>query len=107
MLKFLTIGYGDNDGYSQTPAAVRATAHAQDARLVAEGAIMGLAGSPVQVRNPEDSGVETTEGPFLSSDLPIAGFAIIDAESLEEAIKKMSGVPCSVAHGVVEIWPIC
>ena len=106
MPKFLTIGYGDTEGYERTPETVRATAHEEDARLVSEGAIMGIAGSPVQVRNPEGAGVKTTDGPYMSSILPIAGFAIIEAANLEEAIKKVSGVPCSVAHGVVEVWPI-
>ncbi len=33
----------------------------------------------MQVRNPDAAGVETREGPFTYSDLPIAGFAIIEA----------------------------
>lgn len=106
MPKFLTIGYGDRDGYERTPETILITAHEQDARLVAGGAVMGVAGPPVQVRNPEAGGVETCEGPFMSSALPVAGFALIEAENLEDAISKVSGVPCAVAHGVVEIWPI-
>ncbi len=106
MPKFLTIGYGDRDGYDQTPEAIRTAAHERDAQLVAEGAVVGIAGPPVQVRNPEASGVETREGQFMVTDLPVAGFAIIEAASLEDAIKKVSGVPCAVAHGVVEVWPI-
>ena len=106
MPKFLTIGYGDRDGYDRTPAAIRTAAHEQDAQLVAEGALVGVAGSPVQVRNPEASGVRTRQGQFMVADLPVAGFAIIEAASLEDAIERVSGVPCAVAHGVVEIWPI-
>ncbi|WP_306121075.1 MULTISPECIES: YciI family protein [unclassified Roseitalea] len=106
MPRYLTIGYGDRAGYEQTPESVRTAAHEQDTRLVAEGAVMGVAGSPVQVRNPDASGLETKEGPFMSSKLPVAGFALIEAESLEDAIEKVSIVPCAVAHGVVEIWPI-
>lgn len=106
MPKYLTIGYGNRAGYERTSEAVRTAAHEQDARLVAEGAVMGVAGSPVQVRNPEASGAEITNGPFMSADLPVAGFALIEAESLEDAIRKVSDVPCAVAHGVVEVWPI-
>jgi hypothetical protein len=25
---------------------------------------------------------------------------------MEDAIRKISGVPCAVAHGVVEVWPL-
>lgn len=106
MPKFITIGYGDQDGYDRTPQAVREAAHAQDARLVSEGALVGIAGAPVQVRNPDACGVTTREGAFMSSDLPIAGFAVIEAATLEEAIEKVSQVPCAVAHGVVEVWPL-
>jgi len=106
MPKFLTIGYGDREGYDRTPEAVRAAAHEQDAKLVEDGAIMGVAGAPVQVRNPEAISVETQTGQFMKLDFPVAGFAIIEADSIEDVIEKVSGVPCAVAHGVVEVWPM-
>ena len=106
MPKFITIGYGDRAGYDRTPQAVRDAAHAQDAKLVSEGALIGIAGTPVQVRNADATGLETREGQFMSSDLPVAGFAVIEAADLAEAIQKVSHVPCAVAHGVVEVWPL-
>lgn len=106
MPKFLTIGYGERAGYDRTPLAIRNEAHNQDAKLAADGAIIGIAGSPVQVRNPEATGVKTKKGQYLASELPVAGFALIDAADIEEAVEKVSGVPCAVAHGIVEIWPI-
>ncbi|MEZ5935363.1 MAG: YciI family protein [Alphaproteobacteria bacterium] len=106
MSKFITIGYGDRAGYDRTPEPVRTAAHAQDAKLVAEGALIGIAGTPVQVRNPDAAGLETQDGPFMSSTLPVAGFAVVEAASLEDAIEKVSHVPCAVAHGVVEVWPL-
>ncbi|QIE46711.1 transcription initiation protein [Pseudohalocynthiibacter aestuariivivens] len=106
MPKFITIGYGDQAGYDRTPQDVRDAAHAQDTRLVSKGALVGIACAPVQVRNPDATGVETRDGPFMSADLPVAGFAVIEAASLEDAIEKVSQVPCAVAHGVVEVWPL-
>jgi len=106
MPKFITIGYGDEAGYQRTAPALRDGAHAQDDRLKRGGALVGVAGTPVQVRNPDAKGVETQIGPFLSSPLPIAGFAVIEAATLAEAITMVSGVPCAVAHGVVEVWPL-
>jgi hypothetical protein len=67
---------------------------------------MGIAGQPVQVRNRDGAGVGTTDGPFMRSDLPIAGFAVIEASTLEEAVSLVSNTPCAVAHGVVEVWPM-
>ena len=106
MPRFITIGYGDRTGYDRTPQPVRDAAHAQDAKLAAEGALIGIAGAPVQVRNPSAAGLETREGPFMASALPVAGFAVIEAADLAEAIEKVSQVPCAVAHGVVEVWPL-
>jgi hypothetical protein len=105
MPRFLTIGYGDRAGYEQTDAQVRDAAHAHDARLRGEGALMGIAGLPVQVRNHDAAEVRTTDGPFMSSGLPVAGFAVIEAASLERAIDIASRTPCAVAQGVVEVWP--
>ncbi len=106
MPKFVTIGYGDQKGYDRTPRPIRDAAHKHDERLVSAGVLMGIAGAPVQVRNPEDRGVKTSVGPYLRSDLPVAGFAIIEAASIEAAIELVSKSPCAVAHGVVEIWPL-
>ncbi len=106
MPKFVTIGYGDQKGYDATPKAVRDAAHAHDAELVRGGVVMSVAGGPVQVRNPEATGVQTTQGAFMSSDLPVAGFAIIEAQDMDEAVRLVSQSPCAVAHGVVEVWPL-
>lgn len=106
MPKFVTIGYGDREGYDRTPAAVREAAHAHDAKLRKDGALMGVAGAPVQVRNADALQIETANGPFMASSLPVAGFAIIEAATLAEAIAMVARTPCAVAHGVVEVWPL-
>jgi len=106
MPTFITIGYGDRAGYDRTPQPVRDAAHANDAALMAGGALIGRAGDCVQVRNPQDTGVVRTDGAFMHSDLPIAGFAVIEAPSLEEAVRLVSKSPCAVAHGVIEVWPV-
>lgn len=106
MPKFVTIGYGDQAGYDRTAQSVRSAAHAHDAELRASGVLMGVAGDPVQVRNPDAGGVTTTAGPYLTSPLPVAGFAVIEAADLAEAVELASRAPCAVAHGVVEVWPL-
>jgi hypothetical protein len=103
---FITIGYGDRAGYDATPPAVRDAAHAHDEALKARGVRMGVAGTPVQVRNTDAAGVETAQGPFLAAALPVAGFAVIEAADLDEAIALVARAPCAVARGVVEVWPL-
>ncbi|MBW8697987.1 hypothetical protein MBT84_00240 [Streptomyces sp. MBT84] len=106
MAKFVTIGYGDQDGYDRTHAAVRNEAHAHDARLLEAGTVLGIAGTPVQVRNHDGAGMTVEPGSFLSSTLPVAGFGIIEAATIEEVVELASKTPCAVAHGVVEVWPL-
>ena len=106
MPRFVTIGYGDRAGYDRTNPAVRDAAHANDAELKRRGALIGIAGAPVQVRNPEARGIETENAPFMSAPLRIAGFAIIEAADMAEAIRMVSTSPCAVAHGTIEVWPL-
>jgi hypothetical protein len=104
--RFITIGYGDQAGYDRTDPAVREAAHAHDAVLAARGAERGIAGQPVQVRNHGGAGTVTQGGPFMTSSLPVAGFAVIEAATLAEAVELVSQTPCAVAQGVVEVWPL-
>ena len=104
--KYVTIGYGDQAGYGRTASEVLAAAHGNDDDLKRRGALVGVAGPPVQVRNPDGAGVQTEYSAFMSAPLPIAGFAVFEAANLAEAIKLVSRSPCAVAHGVVEVWPL-
>ncbi|WP_254126934.1 YciI family protein [Aquihabitans sp. G128] len=106
MAKFLTTGYGDQAGYDRTDQAVRDAAHAHDDRLRAAGATIAIARTPVQVRNHDAAGITLTEGAYMVSDLPIAGFAIIEAPTFEDAVELVAHTPCAVAQGVVEVWPL-
>ncbi len=106
MPHFITIGYGDRTGYDRTPEAVRQASHDHDAALVAKGAVMGIAGKPMQVRNPEGVGLQVQPGPYLSAGLPVAGFGLIKAPDLDAAIVLVAQSPCAVAHGVIEVWPL-
>ncbi len=77
-----------------------------DEVLQKSGALMGIAGRPVQVRNHDAVHVQAKDGPYMASQLPVAGFAVIEAPNMAEAIKMVSQTPCAVAYGVVEVWPL-
>jgi hypothetical protein len=106
MAKFITIGYGDEGGYERTTPELRDAAHAHDARLQAAGVLMAIAGAPVQVRNTNAEGIATVPKAYMRSDLPVAGFAVIEADTIDDAIALVAPTPCAVAHGVVEVWPL-
>jgi hypothetical protein len=103
---FITIGYGDEAGYERTTTQAKHAAHVHDAWLVERGAIVGIVGSPIQVRNHQNRGTRTDKGAYLKSDLPIAGFSLIEASTREEAVELVAKTPCAVAYGVVEVWPL-
>jgi hypothetical protein len=63
MPKFITIGCGDRQRYDGTPQILRDAAHAHDEALQQSGALIGIAGRPVQVRNHASEGVQTVDGP--------------------------------------------
>jgi len=67
MPKFVTIGYGDEAGCKQISPDLRIVAHAHDNRLKHMGALIGIAESPVQVRNPDARGVEVRESAYRST----------------------------------------
>ncbi|MGL4746092.1 MAG: hypothetical protein ACRCXL_17130 [Dermatophilaceae bacterium] len=106
MARFLTIGYGDRAGYDRTSDDLRTAAHDHDAGLVAAGAAVGRMRDPVQVRNHQGRDVTTETSSFTTSALPVAGFALIEANSLDDAIAMASGTPCAVADEVVEVWQV-
>ena len=106
MARFVTIGYGDEAGYERTAQQVKDRAHGVDEAMREAGAVSGVAGKPVQVRNHGDAGTTTEDGSFMTSCLPVAGFGLIEAADLDEAVAMVSGTPCAVAYGVVEVWPL-
>ena len=106
MARFVTIGYGDEAGYERTAQEVKDRAHGVDEAMREAGAVSGMAGKPVQVRNHGEAGTTTEDGSFMTSGLPVAGFGLIEAADLDEAIAMVAGTPCAVAYGVVEVWPL-
>jgi hypothetical protein len=74
--------------------------------MIRDGAITSILSEPVCVRNTRDQGVRTVPGSFMRSEMPVAGFSLIEAGSLDEAIALVSKTPCAIADGVVEVWPL-
>jgi hypothetical protein len=98
MATFITIGYGDAAGYDRVSDERKRAAHGRDDELRAAGALVGIAGDPVAVRNPDGAGVRIEHGTYRHSALPITGFAVLEADDLDAAIERVSQTPCAVAH---------
>jgi hypothetical protein len=46
-----------------------------------------------------------TDEAYAQHQLPLAGFSVIEAESLDEVIALVSNTPCARARGFIEIRP--
>lgn len=49
--------------------------------------------------------LEVNNEPFARTELPLAGFSVIEAGNIDEVIKLVSNTPCARARGVIEIRP--
>lgn len=67
-----------------------------------------LGGDPLESTGKTVSGktMKMTDGPFMESKEMVGGYVIMEAGSLEEAVKLSEGCPIYTNDGVVEIRPI-
>lgn len=43
---------------------------------------------------------------YAESEVPLAGFSVIEASSVDEVVQLVAGTPCARATGAIEIQPI-
>ena len=104
-MKFLCLAYGDEDGWIALGEDERREVLSQDSVIRDRGNLMAAVQTKVtSVRN-WDRVLEVTDGPYPQHQLPLAGFSVIEAESLKEAIELVSNTPCARARGVIDIRP--
>jgi hypothetical protein len=104
-MKFLCLAYGDEDGWKALSDDEKKAYLANDAVIRDRGNLMAAVKTTVtSVRN-WDGNLKVTDGPFSPLALPLAGFSVIEAASLDEVIQLVSNTPCARAEGVIEIRP--
>lgn len=104
-MKFLCLAYGDEAGWNTLSESERQEALAQD-ELIRKGDHFMTAVKPelTTVKN-WDNRLEVKEDFIESDQLPLAGFSIIDADSVDEVVAMVSNTPCARARGYIEIRP--
>lgn len=105
-MKYLCLVYLDAEHWSACSDDVCAeyAARLQDShRLLAADALHGThTASTVRVRNGE---VTLFDGPFAETKEMLAGFYLVDAKDLNEAIRLAAGIP-PAKHGSIEVRPV-
>lgn len=100
---YLCLAYGDEAGWNSLSDGEKQEVLAQDAVIRDRGNVMSAVQTQVtSVRN-WNKKLDLREEPFLQQNLPLAGFAVIEAKNRSEVVKLVSNTPCARAQGVVEI----
>ena len=105
-MKYLCLVYLDAEHWSacsDDECADYAERLAQSRRLLAADPLHGThTASTVRVRNGE---VTLFDGPFAETKEMLAGFYLVDAKDLNEAIQLAAGIP-PARHGSIEVRPV-
>lgn len=104
-MKFLCLAYGDGKDWEALSEETRSELLAQDEVIRQRGALVAAVGEPTVVRA-WDRRPETSPGPFAQGVAPLAGFSVIEADSLDDVVRLVAGTPCAVARGAIEIRPL-
>ena len=104
-MRYLCLAYGAERDWLALSDGEREELLANDEIIRERGDEVAVLGPPTTVRA-WDRKRETTDEPAAKGPAPLVGFSIIDADDLDEVIRLVSGTPCAVAKGAIEIRPI-
>jgi ketosteroid isomerase-like protein len=105
-MKYLVLAYGAEENWNALPESERNALLAQDEVLRKRGDVVAAVQDAVTTVRAWDGTPTTTDAAFASSNAPLAGFGIIAAANLDEAIRLVAQTPCARAKGAVELRPI-
>jgi hypothetical protein len=105
-MKYLCLVYLDQEHWSACPdtdCAGYGQALSDSRRLIAAEPLYPVhTATTVRVRNGQ---VQLYDGPFAETKEQLAGFYLVDAKDLNEAIQIASGIP-PAKHGSIEVRPV-
>ena len=103
-MKYLCLAYGDEKGWHSLSADEKQEVLAQDEVILGRGSLMGPVKTEVTTVTNWDQDLQVSDEPYATQGrLPLAGFSIIEADSLDEVIALVSNTPCARANGYIEI----
>ncbi len=105
-MRYLVLAYGHERDWQALGKREQDQLLAQDQALRDRGDLVAALGEPATTVRAWDGDPLASEGPFGVSPLPLAGFGIVEAADLDEAIRLVANTPCARARGAVELRPI-
>lgn len=104
-MKYLCLAYGDEDGWNSLSEEEQKEVLAQDEVIRERGSLMSAVQTKVTTVKNWDRNLEVTEEASAQPPLPLAGFSVIEAESVDEVVELVKNTPCARARGFIEIRP--
>ena len=105
-MKFLCLAYGAEEDWKALTKNEQDELLAQDEVLRKRGALMAAVETDVTTVRAWDGSLSASAGSFARSDVPLAGFSVIEAENVDQAARLVAGTPCARAKGTIEIRAI-
>jgi hypothetical protein len=105
-MKFLCLAYGDGKDWYVLTKAEQDELLKQDEVIRQRGALTAAVETNVTTVTAWDGKPTVTTSSFSNLQVPLAGFSVIEASSIEEVIQLVAGTPCARAKGAIEIRPI-
>jgi hypothetical protein len=105
-MQFLCLAYGAEKDWLALTKQQQEQYLANDKVLRDRGATMAAVQTSVTTVTAWDGTPKTTQTSFAQSSVPLAGFSIIEAADIQEAIALVANTPCARAKGAIEIRPL-
>ena len=102
-MKFLCLAYGDEAGWNRLSASDKDDVLAADAAIRARGDLMSAVRPQVSTVTNWDGNTRLADAPYAQHALPLAGFSVIEAQTLDEVLRLVARTPCARADGYIEV----
>jgi hypothetical protein len=104
-MKFLCLAYGGEEGWNELTKQQQSEVLQQDEVLRKRGDFLAAVTTEVTTVSNWGGRLSIENESFAKPSLPLAGFSIVEAESIEEVIQLVANTPCARASGAIEIRP--
>ena len=104
-MKFLCSAYGGEAEWKAMSKQDQVDVLAQDEVLKNRGDYLAAVQTNVVTVTNWNGDLKTSSESFAKPALPLAGFSIIEADSLDEVVQLVADTPCARAKGAIEIRP--
>jgi len=105
-MKFLCLAYGNEDDWNELSTTVQNGLLAQDEILRKRGDVVAAVDDDAITVRAWDGAPNTKKGAVTDASPSLAGFYIVDAENLDEAVHLIHDTPCARAKGAIVVHEI-